>query len=80
VKCSHKEGAPCIGIDGNWICNKVGCDPNRLLKIAKVFEAQGIDNIIIFDGFFRHHSKRASTKRSADCERLESKQSRQEQH
>jgi len=60
---------PCVAIDGNWICNRVGGIPGRLMNIAEAFVAQDINVIIVFDGAFRHHSKRVSTKRSADCEK-----------
>jgi len=70
----------CIGIDGNWICNKVGCDLNRLLTIAKVCEAQGIDNFIILtdSSVTTRNEPRPSALLTA--KRLESTQSRQEQH
>lgn len=41
------------------MCNKVSANPKWLLEIAEAFDEQGIDVYIIFDGAFRHHSKRA---------------------
>ena len=66
---NQQQRYPCVVIDGNWIFNRVGDDSRRLVNLAEAFVAQGIDVFIVFDGFFRHHSKRISIKRSADAEK-----------
>ena len=67
---NEQERRPRIAIDGNWVCNEVSANSSRLLDIASAFEDQGIGVCIVFDGDCRHHSKRASTKRSADREKV----------
>ena len=64
---------PVLDIDASWIIRKLnGSFENRigcLLRLSLVFVRLGFHIFIICDGEERHHSKRATSKRKADCYR-----------
>ena len=64
-----------IDIDASYILRSTSASDNYqdpviyLMKLAHVFASLYFDVVIICDGASRHHSKRSTTKRLADCHR-----------
>jgi predicted DNA-binding protein YlxM (UPF0122 family) len=68
-------GGPIVDIDASWVvrrCGNMSYDMRvaTLLQLCLLFVNSGCRVVIVFDGTTRHHSKRSTTKRTADCHRL----------
>ena len=64
-----------IDIDASFILRSHNANDNHsdpvfyLIKLAQLFASLSFDVVIVCDGASRHHSKRSTTKRLADCHR-----------
>jgi hypothetical protein len=73
---SNGTRQPTIDVDCSWvvrskpnICNSVDTNTMYIVSFAQALSSIGFSVMLVFDGSQRHHSKRATIQRRAECHR-----------
>jgi hypothetical protein len=77
---NNRNCLPCIDVDCSLVIRSRGYsnintntynNAQYLIEFAKTFTCVGFDEMLVFDGTYRHHSKRLTLQRSSGCRRNE---------